>query len=100
MATTQKPCANGTKYGTSQDQDQFMREKVIFFLITDGDRILDEKDLCKEYPNIQCITRDNYHKHFGQIFETLKSLKESAEADPEDQVFGFRFMRAKSTYSI
>jgi hypothetical protein len=59
--------------------DQFMREKVLFYLITDGDKILDEEVLCKQYPNIRCITRGQYATRFSELFETLKLLKSDLE---------------------
>jgi hypothetical protein len=63
----------------TKELDKFMKEKVLFYLITDGDQILDKEDLCKKYPNIQCITKGQYATHFSQLFETLKSLKSDLE---------------------
>jgi hypothetical protein len=57
------------------DIDKFMKEKVLLYLITDGDKVVDEEYLCSKYPNIQCITRGQYASRFSQLFETLRALK-------------------------
>jgi len=61
------------------DLEKFMKERVLFYLITDGDNIQDDEDLCKKYPNIRCITKGQYAAQFSQLFETLKSLKSDLE---------------------
>jgi hypothetical protein len=59
--------------------DKFMKERVLFYLITDGDNILDDEKLSETYPNVQCITRGQYAQKFSQLFEILKSLKSDLE---------------------